>query len=131
MCVIIPYKESQDSQESIEVMPRLIPIYYHNNLDCTISIDKFINHEHSFHPNIQDYASTLYHIIDSKIVSACTLTYGVIEYIRDGVAVNIYYPTIQDWIHNYSGETQKITYILDKVFIGENYVPLWDVIDHV
>ena len=131
MCVIMPYKESQDSQEPIEVMPRLIPIYYHNNLDCTISIDTFINHEHSFHPEIQDYASTLYHIIDNKIVSACTLTYGVIEYIRDGVPVNIYYPTIQDWIHNYSGETQKITYILDKVFIGENYVPLWDVIDHV
>ena len=130
MCII----ESQESQEHNEHiysdMPRLIPIVYHNDQDCTLSVDMFVNHEHSFHPKIVDYASTLYHIIDQKIVSACKLEYGVIEYVRNKNPVNIYYPTIQDWVNSYDS-TKDVKYVLDNVFIGENYVSLWEVIDHV
>lgn len=109
-------------------MPGLIDIIYNPaGIDCTNSVFKFKTEEASFYAMILSYSSTLHHKINGVIVSSCTLDYGVIETMRDGEDVNIYWPTIQDWVNMY-GDMKNTKYVLNNVFMGET--SLWEVIEH-
>lgn len=128
MCIIINEPEPLYDNYENDIMPELLPIYYNpQGFDCTISIHQFKTHEASFYDKIKSYSSILNHVVNGQIVSSCTLDYGVIETFRDGESVSVYYPSIQDWIMNYSGTDYTIKYLLDSVFMNET--SLWEVID--
>lgn len=125
MCIIVVEPEV-DNNYVYDEMPALIPIHYSpDGRDCTISIHNFKTDEASFYPVMQYYSTTLNHRINGVTLSTCTITYGVIETFRDGEVVNIYYPTIADWIKEYSGIENDIIHILDTVFMGDT--SLWDI----
>ena len=128
MCIIVNEPEPTYDNYEYNDMPELLPIYYNpQGFDCTISIHQFKTHEASFHDVIKSYSCVLNHVVNGEILSSCMLEYGVIETFRDGSPVNIYYPTIQDWIMNYSGGENNIKYVLDTVFMNE--ISLCEIID--
>ena len=124
MCIIVAEPEVHINYV-YDDLPALIPIYYSpDGRDCTMSIHEFKTNEASFYPLMQLYSTTLNHRINGVTLSSSTLTYGIIETFRDGEPVDIYYPTISDWIRNYSG-INDIRHILDTIFMGN--ISLWDI----
>ena len=124
MCIIVSEPEIIH-HENYDDLPGLIPIIHSpDGRDCTMSIHNFKTNESSFHALILCYSSVLNHRMNGVTLSSATLDYGVIETMRNGETVDIYYPTIQDWIRNYSG-INNIRHILDTIFMGNN--SLWDI----
>ena len=107
-------------------MPALIPIHYTpDGVDCTMDIHNFKTNETFYYPSILTYSNILHHKIDGIIVSSCILDYNLIETYRNGSAVHIYWPSIQEWINMYDG-IKDTKYTFDNVFMDD--VSLWNII---
>ena len=55
--------------------------------------------------------------------------FSPIEDWQKGYDNSIYYSAIQDWYNHYNGESTSVFNTVNNVFIGEDLVPLWKVLE--
>ena len=109
--------------------------YIKDEYDYSKYAEDFAHDEYSFYNIIKSYSSGPSIILSLKInntlLSLSNLSENgmVTEYLRNDEAVNNTFNTIFTWVKNYYGSQKDITYILDNVYIGDDDVPLWNVLD--
>jgi len=109
--------------------------YIKDGYDYSKYAEDFAHDEYSFYNIIKSYSSgstiTLSLKINSTVLSLSNLSENgmVTEFLRNDEAVNNTFNTIFTWVKNYYGSSKDIAYVLDNVYIGDEEVPLWNVLD--
>ena len=109
--------------------------YIKDGYDYTKYAEDFAHDEYSFYNIIKSYSSgssiTLSLKINSAVLSLSNLSENgmVTEYLRNDEVVNNTFNTIFAWVKNYYESQKDIAYVLDSVYIGDDEVPLWNVLD--
>ena len=109
--------------------------YIKDGYDYSKYAEDFSHDEYSFYNIIKSYCTgssiTLSLKINTTVLSLSNLSENgiVTEFLRNDEKVNNTFNTIFTWVKNYYGSAKDITYILDNVYIGDDDVPLWKVLD--
>ena len=109
--------------------------YIKDGYDYTKYAEDFAHDEYSFYNIIKSYctgSSILLSLkINNTVLSLSNLSENgmVTEFLRNDEAVNNTFNTIFAWVKNYYGSQKDIVYVLDNVYIGDDDVPLWNVLD--
>lgn len=125
--------ESEQQTEQTEQTDSLK--YIKDDVDYSAYAEDFALDEYSFYNIIKSYSSgstiLLSLKINNTVLSLSNLGENgiVTEFLRNDEKVNNTFNTIFTWVKNYYGSQKDIVYVLDNVYIGDEYVPLWNVLD--
>jgi hypothetical protein len=128
--------ESEQQTEQTEQSEQTDSLkYIKDGYDYTTYAENFAHDEYSFYNIIKSYSSgstiTLSLKINSTVLSLSNLSENgmVTEYLRNDEAVNNTFNTIFAWVKNYYESQKDVAYVLDNVYIGDDDVHLWNVLD--
>ena len=108
--------------------------YVRNNNDLTVHANKFFNDESIYYHIIKSYTTedkVELFICQNGIVSSAAYYENdgtVYEHYRSGECLNTF-DSIYDWYNDYYGDSVNFDKVLNNVFIGEDLVPLWKILD--
>lgn len=109
--------------------------YIKDDIDYSAYAEDFAHDEYSFYNIIKSYSSgssiLLSLKINNTVLSLSNLGENgmVTEFLRNDEKVNNTFNTIFTWVKNYYGSQKDVTYVLDNIYIGDDDVPLWNVLD--
>lgn len=107
-------------------------VYVKNDVDYSDYALHFLSHELTYFTYIQSYTTeedVMLFICENGLVakSAKLDKSGALTELETETE----FVSIIDWVSAYKGEAAAIDYVLDNVYIGEDLVPLWKVLEDV
>lgn len=109
--------------------------YIKNDIDLTPYALQFVYDEISFYDIIQSYTSeqkvALFICINGLVSSGAyyEANGGLVEYFRYEELSDKQFLTIKDWYAHFNNGQTTVDKVLNNVFIGEDLVPLWKVLE--
>ena len=126
-------EEEESSDEEINDT-----LYIKDNVDYTNLVNKFLLNEESYYPYIHSFASnpsTVLRIVDKngvRISSGVLLKndIGIVEVKRSDTEnfEREVHDSILIWFINVCGENTPINELFDRILIGKDHVPLWNIL---
>ena len=128
--------ESSDSSDSSENNgnENISRIFYENDgVDYSEYAEEFLENESIYYEFIKSYANKqkVYLFIREKDVlkaGAFLDEMGYVFQFMRGEASSVEFPSIQSWVDDYYGKQQNVDVVLNNVYIGDDYVPLWKIL---
>ena len=107
-------------------------VYIKNDVDYSDYALHFLSHELTYFTYIQSYTTeedVMLFICENGLVAKSA------KFDKSGALTELEteneFVSIIDWVSAYKGEAAAINYVLDNVYIGEDLVPLWKVLEDV
>ena len=107
-------------------------VYIKNDVDYSDYALHFLSHELTYFTYIQSYTTeedVMLFICENGLVAKSG------KFDKSGALTELEteneFVSIIDWVSAYKGEAAAINYVLDNVYIGEDLVPLWKVLEDV
>jgi len=113
----------------------LMEFSYIKNIDLTEEALQFMSDETAYYDIIKSYTSeklSLFICVSGLVTAGAYYdSEGIVqEYFRNNDNSDKQFISIQGWYNDYYGEPVCIDKVLNNVFIGEDLVPLWKVLEH-